>query len=106
MWQAIIETVATPVLVGVIMYCFQKAAEKREAKRDKETAEKDEIRDEIEKVNREVNNATMELSYATAVAVERGKTNGELKKAKEAYNEAVKHRDELGKKLIEKEGKA
>lgn len=105
MWQKLIEIFASPILVGVILYCFQSAAEKRESARDKEAAERDELRDEIEAVNREVNNATMELSYATAVAVERGKTNGELKKAKRAYDEAVKHQDELGKKLIEKEGK-
>ena len=32
--------------------------------------------------------AGSKLAYATAVAIERGSTNGELREAKEAYNEA------------------
>ena len=103
MWQEITRIFASPILVGIILYLFQKAAEKREAEREKETEERDELREEAEKVNREVNTATMELSYATAVAVERGKTNGELKKAKAAYNNAVKHQDELGRKLLQRQ---
>ena len=64
---------------------------------------KDELRDKIEQVDREVNTATMELAYATAVAVECGKTNGELKRAKKAYNAAVQHQTELGQELIKEQ---
>ena len=45
----------------------------------------------------------MELAYATAVAVECGKTNGELKRAKKAYNAAVQHQTELGQELIKEQ---
>ena len=43
----------------------------------------------------------MELAYATAVAVEKGKTNGELKRAKEAYKKATDAQNEFNRKLQE-----
>lgn len=85
----IFKLIATPILTALIVWLIERARDKH-----------DELKDEIEQVDREVNSATMELAYATAVAVERGKTNGELKKAKDAYNNAVKHQKELGQKLI------
>lgn len=104
MYQIIIEKLATPIIVGivvgVIMYIFQERAEKREKQREAKTDKRDKIRDDVERVNREINAATMELSYATAIAVERGKTNGELKRAKAAYDNAIKHQNELGLELI------
>lgn len=109
MLQLILEKLATPIIVGIVVgiisWAFQRKAEKREHARDQETAEKDKLRDKIESVNREINSATMELAYATAVAVERGSTNGELKRAKAAYNRAVDHQNQLGKELLRKEGK-
>ena len=85
------------IITGLFLYYWQRAQERRDAK----NAEVDELKEEVEAVNREVNNATMELSYATAIAVERGKTNGELKKAKDAYDEAVKHQKELSHKIMD-----
>lgn len=87
--ESVITAIATPILTALIVWLIERARDKH-----------DELKDEIEQVDREVNSATMELAYATAVAVERGKTNGELKKAKDAYNKAVKHQKELGQKLI------
>lgn len=107
MWA--LDKLATPIIVGVVVsiitFLFQRRAEKREQRRDKKASDKDKIREEIDSVDREVNSATMQLAYATAVAVERGKTNGELKKAKEAYDKATKAQKELGDKLIAKEKK-
>lgn len=85
----IFKLIATPILTALVVWFIERARDKHDA-----------LKDEIEQVGREVNSATMELAYATAVAVERGKTNGELKKAKDAYNNAVKHQKELGQKLI------
>lgn len=79
----------TPILTGLIVWAIERHRMKEEADRQ-----------EIEQVNREVNNATMELSYATSIAVTDGKKNGELKRAREAYDKAVKHRNELGQKLM------
>ena len=87
------------IITGLFLYYWQRAQEKR----DRTNTKKDELRDKIEQVDREINNATMELAYATAVAVECGKTNGELKRAKEAYNAAVQHQTELGQELIKEQ---
>lgn len=87
------------IITGLFLYYWQRAQEKRDLKNSK----KDELREKAEQVDREVNTATMELAYATAVAVECGKTNGELKKAKKAYNTAVQHQNELGQELISKQ---
>lgn len=87
------------IITGLILFYWQRAQEKR----DRTNTKKDELRDKIGQVDREINNATMELAYATAVAVECGKTNGELKKAKKAYNAAVQHQTELGQELIKEQ---
>ena len=87
------------IITGLFLYYWQRAQQKRDAA----NAERDELKDEAEEVNREVNNATMQLTYATAIAVERGKTNGELKKAKQAYNDAVEHQNALAQKLLNKQ---
>ena len=79
------------IITGLFLFYWQRAQKKH-----------DDIKEDVEKVNREVNSATMELAYATAIAVERGKTNGELKKAKEAYDKATKDQRELIIKLSQK----
>lgn len=79
------------IITGLFLFYWQRAQKKH-----------DDIKCEIDRVNREVNAATMELAYATAIAVERGKTNGELKKAKEAYDKATKDQRELVIKLSQK----
>ena len=92
--QSIITTIATPIITALVVWFIERARDKH-----------DELKDEAEKVDREVNNATMQLAYATAIAVEQHKTNGELKRAKKAYNDAVTHQTELGRKLIESQKK-
>ena len=79
------------IITGLFLYYWQRAQRKH-----------DDVKEDIEQVNREVNAATMDLAYATAIAVERGKTNGELKKAKEAYDKATKDQRELAIKLSQK----
>ena len=58
--------------------------------------------EQAEEINAEVNVATMELAYATSIAVENGTTNGELKRAKEAYASAKKKLDNFNQKQINK----
>ena len=78
----------TPILTALVVWFIERDRDK-----------KDSLRDEAEQVNREVNSATMELTYATAVAVKRGKANGEVEAAIDAYNSAKKHQDEFNQKL-------
>lgn len=96
------------IITGLFLYYWQRGQrlrdermQKEEQKREQEQKERDERREEIEKVNREVNNATMELTYATSLAVSEHKCNGELHRAQEAYNTAVQHRNELGQRLMQ-----
>lgn len=85
------------IITGLFLYYWQRAQKRR----DEKQAAGDKRREEIEQVNREVNNATMELTYATSLAVSEHKCNGELHRAQEAYNTAVQHRNELGQKLMQ-----
>lgn len=90
--EYLVEKLFTPVFTALLVWFI----EWRRAK-------KEETRDEVEEVNREINMATMELAYATSVAVEKGSTNGEMKKARKAYDKAVEHQRKLGLKLIDKQ---
>ena len=85
------------IITGLFLYYWQRGQKRR----DEKQAAGDKRREEIEQVNREVNNATMELTYATSLAVSEHKCNGELHRAQEAYNAAVQHRNELGQKLMQ-----
>ena len=92
--QSILTAIATPIFTALVVWFIERARDKRDAEKE-----------EAERVDRKVNNATMQLAYATAIAVEKHKTNGELKRAKEAYNEAVADQIALGQKLIDKQKK-
>lgn len=88
--ESYIAAFLTPILTALIVWAIERDRDKR-----------NEQKEEAEKINRRVNLATMELAYATAIAVEKGKTNGELKKAKEAYKEATDAQNEFNRKLQE-----
>lgn len=88
--ESYIAAFITPILTALIVWAIERDRDK-----------KNEQKEEAERINREVNLATMELAYATAVAVEKGRTNGELKKAKEAYKKATDAQNEFNRKLQE-----
>lgn len=88
--ESYIAAFLTPILTALIVWAIERDRDKR-----------NEQKEEAEKINRRVNLATMELAYATAIAVEKHKTNGELKKAKEAYKEATDAQNEFNRKLQE-----
>lgn len=82
------QALITPILTGLIVWLIER-----------HKAKKDELKEEAEEVNRAVNYATMQLAYATAMAVKRGKANGEVEDALKAYNEAKQSRDKFNEKL-------
>ena len=88
--DTILQAIVTPILTALAVWLIERHRVKKEDERE-----------EIEQVNREVNNATMELTYATSLAVSEHKCNGELHRAQEAYSTAVQHRNELGQKLMQ-----
>lgn len=82
--ESYVATFLTPVLTGLVVWLIERKKTKR-----------DELKERAEEVNAEVNVATMELAYASAMALKRGEPNGEVEKALTAYNSAKKHLDEF-----------
>lgn len=89
--ESIITAILTPIITGLVVWAIERHKVK-----------KDELREEAEAINAEVNFATMQLAYATAMAVKRGKPNGEVEEAIEAYEQARKHREQFAVKLQKK----
>ena len=89
--ESIAAVFLTPILTGLIVWSIERYRTKKE-----------ELKEQAEEINAEVNVATMELAYATSIAVENGKTNGELKHAKEVYASAKKKLDNFNQKQINK----
>lgn len=81
----------TPIITGLIVWFIERSR-----------AKKDAIKEEAEEINAEVNVATMELAYATAMAVKRGQPNGEVEDAVKAYNAAKKRMDQFNEKMKNK----
>ena len=95
-----------PLVLAVSIYFLQREIDKKfkkqEAEDNRRHAQADkraELRREADRVNGEMLEAAMELAYATSVAVEKGKTNGEMKKARKMYEDAKKERGIFLKKV-------
>lgn len=86
--EYIITAIVTPVLTAILVWLIERGKQA-----------KDDLREEAEDINIEVNSATMELAYATAIALKRGKPNGEVESAIKAYNEAKKRQDAFNEKV-------
>ena len=80
----IISGFITPTAVGIFLYLFSKAQDKREDA-NKECLEK---RQTESLLALEMITASADLSYATAVAVKRGYANGEVEVGVDAYLKA------------------
>jgi len=89
--EGIITAFVTPIITALVVWFIERSRDK-----------KDSLKEEAEQVNYEINVATMELAYATAMAVKRGKANGEVENAIKAYDIAKKHRDEFNAKAAKK----
>lgn len=89
----LIESIGTPVIVGLLLAYFQHLNNKRYEKMDKRA----DLRKREGEVNAEMTEATMKLAYASAMALKRGTPNGEVEEGIAAYNKALKKR----KKFIE-----
>ena len=89
--ESIAVAVLTPILTGLIVWLIER-----------DRTKKDELKKEAEEINAEVNVATMELAYATAMAVKRGQPNGEVETAVAAYNAAKKRMDQFNEKMKNK----
>lgn len=77
--------VAPSIFVGVVMAYFNR----KQSKKDKEIEDRAEARKKESLLLLKMQFAIGKLSYATAVAVRDGKTNGEMKEGIETYDNAV-----------------
>lgn len=84
MWQYIITTLVESVVLVLAVYYIQRSQRKRDSHAEERAA----VRRRESLLNLQMTMASSKLAYATAVAIERGKTNGELKEAKEDYSKA------------------
>lgn len=85
------ETIGTPLIVGILLAYFQHANNKRYDKMDTRA----ELRKKEAIVNAKVTEATMELSFAVAMAIKRGEPNGEVEKAIKSYKTAKKAKEDF-----------
>lgn len=84
MWEYILPTLFETIFLGMAIFYLQR----RQKKRDSHAEERAAIRRKESLLNLQMTMASSKLAYATALAIERGKTNGELKEAKEDYSKA------------------
>lgn len=94
-----ISAVLPSLFVGVVMYFW----ERRQRKFEKEMTEKEETRARGELVKLDLTCATAALTYATAMAVKRGSTNGELETAIANYETAMESFRKFEREQIVKE---
>ncbi len=81
MWQYIITTLVESVVLVLAVYYIQRSQRKRDSHAEERAA----VRRRESLLNLQMTMASSKLAYATAVAIERGRTNGELKEAKADY---------------------
>lgn len=97
-----------PLVLAVSIYICKKYVDKKfsdqaqaDQERHNEAKKRADYRRESDKINGDMSEAAMELAYATSVAVERGKTNGEMKKARQMYEDAKEERAKFLNKIEE-----
>lgn len=74
------------LLCGVVMFFFQKGQKARDDKEDKRHA----LREKESLLQLKMELANGKMSYAVAMALKRGETNGEVEEGITAYNEALR----------------
>lgn len=73
------------ILTGIVLGCWNRKQSGRLKQREQREAEQ--LESELKRIDLEV--ATAQLSYAAAIALRDGRTNGEMQRAIAAYEEAM-----------------
>lgn len=95
---AILAPVVPSIIAAVIAYRINKKADTRYNEAQKQHDE----RVKAERLSMEMQLATADLSYATAMAIKRGKANGEVEAGIASYEKAKKdYFDFINKKYLE-----
>lgn len=85
-WTTLVWAVMPSLIVSVFMACFNR----RQKKRDAAAVEHAEARKQESLLSLKLQMATAKLAYATAVALKRGRANGEVEEGIEVYEAAKK----------------
>lgn len=105
--NVIVEMIGALALIVVAVLQLRAETErKRRHKADTQREKKEELKEkdrlEGEAVKLDLLLASAKLSYATTMALQRGKTNGEVEPAVEQYNKAISKFQEFERKQITK----
>ena len=90
-----IEAIATPFIVGVLLFYFQQVNSKRFEKQKKS----EDRRMEATLINGKVSTASAKLGYACAMALTRGEAHGGVEEGIKVYNEALIEKEAFLQKL-------
>lgn len=101
MIETILWAIAPSLIVGIVLFYW----ERRQSRQDAKRASRDAFREESDLVRLDLEVATAQLSYATAMAVKRGHANGEMETAIEKYDEAMAQFREFERKQMVRKGK-
>lgn len=101
MIETILWAIAPSLIVGIVLFYWERRQNRQDAKR----AKRDAFREESDLVRLDLEVATAQLSYATAMAVKRGHANGEMETAIEKYDEAMAQFREFERKQMVRKGK-
>lgn len=85
MLENIIGAIAPGIIVGVVLFYW----ERRQKKSDTHTKQQTELQVEGDMLRLDLEVATAQLSYAVAMAVKRGHANGEMEAAIAKYETAM-----------------
>lgn len=97
-WLFAFLTALPSMITGVIAYRINKKGDERHAEAEKRHGE----RVKAERLSMEMQLATADLSYASAMALKRGKANGEVEAGIASYEKAKKdYFDFINKKYLE-----
>lgn len=90
---SIIVTAGFSLLVSIILIMIQRKQKKLDEKQERRHAKEErryEARKQRDEIAFDLQVATAELAYACAMALKRGKANGEVEAAEERYDKAMK----------------
>ena len=102
---SIIVTAGFSLLVSVILITIQRKQKKLDEKQEKRHAKEErryEARKKRDEVAFDLQVATAELAYACAMALKRGKANGEVEIAEKRYDKAMEAFREFEREQIAK----
>ena len=96
MLEILISSLVPSIVVGLVLFYWERRQKKLDAKRTEEESTR--IESDLLRLDLEV--ATAQLSYAVAMAYKRGHANGEMESAIDKYEDAMSKFREFERKKV------